>query len=90
MYSCRGPCKRTNLVKADLRKDSAIYRGVCKKCWSEEQASKQFLKRVEANPEKYKECLDCDKIFHKCVSPNAVKLRTCCPECGSNKIGALQ
>lgn len=71
-YSCRA-CNRTDLKKEDLRKDAAVYKGICKPCWSKEQACTALLKRVEANPHRYNNCTYCDRFFSK--------VRHSCPSC---------
>ena len=62
--SCRN-CDRTDLTKADMRKDASVYRGICKSCWSKDQACTNLLKKVALTPHRYNSCNDCDKFFSK-------------------------
>lgn len=63
--------------------------GQCKKCHSEYVKLKAMRDRVERNPERYNECLDCDRYFSKYSSGNAVSFVTTCKFCYSQNTVAV-
>lgn len=92
-YFCRMGNHHVTLEEMKTDTISGLGNGKCKKCHSQYSSRRQRLAAVEARPERYMVCNDCDEYFYKyttgCWSiykKNERKLRDTCFHCGSKNI----